>query len=165
MSARNTYYQEEVVEKQKIDLKNLKRLLRYAIPYKRLFIVVLLFMLVAVAASLVTPLLLQYIVNTVIPEFDNDYKQFAVAIGCFVIAGAAEIFITFYQQRSMGRMGHGIIADIRHDIFYKLQVLPFDYFDNRPAGKIGSTTMLSYSAETQVPCQQKRREPTRRLPS
>ena len=136
MSARNTYYQDEVVEKQKIDLKNLKRLLRYAIPYKRLFIVVLLFMLVAVAASLVTPLLLQYIVNTVIPEFDNDYKQFAVAIGCFVIAGAAEIFITFYQQRSMGRMGHGIIADIRHDIFYKLQVLPFDYFDNRPAGKI-----------------------------
>lgn len=136
MSARNTYYQDEVVEKQKIDLKNLKRLLRYAIPYKRLFIVVLLLMLVAVAASLVTPLLLQYIVNTVIPEFDNDYKQFAVAIGCFVIAGAAEIFITFYQQRSMGRMGHGIIADIRHDIFYKLQVLPFDYFDNRPAGKI-----------------------------
>ncbi len=136
MSARNTYYQDEVVEKQKIDLKNLKRLLQYAIPYKRLFIVVLLLMLVAVAASLVTPLLLQYIVNTVIPEFDNDYKQFAVAIGCFVIAGAAEIFITFYQQRSMGRMGHGIIADIRHDIFYKLQVLPFDYFDNRPAGKI-----------------------------
>ena len=136
MSARNTYYQDETVEKQKIDFKNLKRLLRYAAPYKRLFVLVLLLMLIAVASSLVTPLLLRYLVNTVIPEFHDDYKDFAVAIGCFVLAGAAEIGITFYQQRSMGRMGHGIIADIRHDIFYKLQVLPFDYFDSRPAGKI-----------------------------
>ncbi len=136
MSARNTYFQDETVEKQKIDLKNLKRLLRYAVPYKRLFVLVLLLMLIAVASSLVTPLLLQYIVNTVIPDFSGDYKQFAVAIGCFVLAGAAEIGITFFQQRKMGRMGHGIIADIRHDIFYKLQVLPFDYFDSRPAGKI-----------------------------
>lgn len=136
MSTRNTYFQDEAVEKQKIDFKNLKRLLRYAVPYKRMFILVLLLMLIAVASSLVTPLLLQYIVNTVIPDFADNYRQFAVAIGCFVLAGAAEIGITFFQQRKMGRMGHGIIADIRHDIFYKLQVLPFDYFDNRPAGKI-----------------------------
>lgn len=136
MSTRNTYFQDETVEKQKIDLKNLKRLLRYAVPYRRMFILVLLLMLIAVASSLVTPLLLQYIVNTVIPDFSDDYRQFAVAIGCFVLAGSAEIGITFFQQRKMGRMGHGIIADIRHDIFYKLQVLPFDYFDNRPAGKI-----------------------------
>lgn len=136
MSTRNTYFQDETVEKQKIDLKNLKRLLRYAVPYRRMFIFVLLLMLIAVASSLVTPLLLQYIVNTVIPDFSDNYRQFAVAIGCFVLAGAAEIGITFFQQRKMGRMGHGIIADIRHDIFYKLQVLPFDYFDNRPAGKI-----------------------------
>ena len=36
----------------------------------------------------------------------------------------------------LGRAGNGIIADIRRDIFYKLQALPFDYFDNRPSGKI-----------------------------
>ena len=136
MSARNTYFQDEAVEKEKIDLKNLRRLLRYALPHRRLFVFVLLLMLIAVASSLVTPLLLRYIVNNVIPGFAGEYGQFAVAIGCFVLAGAAEIGITFFQQRSMGRMGHGIIADIRHDIFYKLQELPFDYFDGRPAGKI-----------------------------
>ena len=42
MSTRNTYFQDETVEKQKIDLKNLKRLLRYAVPYRRMFILVLL---------------------------------------------------------------------------------------------------------------------------
>lgn len=134
MTQRNTYFQDEIVQNEKIDVKNLKRLLRYAVPHKRLLVFVLGIMLLAVAASMITPILLRYIINTVIPN--SDYKAFYLALGGFVLCGLAEIIITFYQQRSLGRMGHGIIADIRHDIFYKLQSLPFDYFDNRPAGKI-----------------------------
>ncbi len=134
MTQRNTYFQDEVVKEQKIDVKNLRRLLRYVIPHKKVFFIVLTLMLVAVVASLIPPLLLKSIVNDVIP--DRDMARFAILLGGFVVAGFAEIFITFYQQKSMGRMGHGIIADLRHDIFYKLQALPFDYFDNRPAGKI-----------------------------
>lgn len=134
MTQRNTYFQDEIVQNEKIDVKNLKRLLRYAVPHKKLLVFVLGIMLLAVAASMITPILLRYIINTVIPN--SDYKAFYLALGGFVLCGLAEIIITFYQQRSLGRMGHGIIADIRHDIFYKLQSLPFDYFDNRPAGKI-----------------------------
>ena len=134
MSQRNTYFQDEKVEKDKIDIQNLRRLLRYALPHKRLLLFVLVIMLIAVASSMVTPLLLRFIVDTVIP--DENYRLYFLALGGFLLAGLAEIIITFYQQRSLGRMGHGIIADIRKDIFYKLQALPFDYFDNRPAGKI-----------------------------
>ena len=134
MTQRNTYFQDEIVANDKIDVKNLKRLLRYALPHKKLLAIVLGIMLLAVGASMITPVLLRHIINTVIPN--SDYKQFYLALGGFVLCGLAEIIITFYQQRSLGRMGHGIIADIRHDIFYKLQALPFDYFDNRPAGKI-----------------------------
>jgi ATP-binding cassette subfamily B protein len=36
----------------------------------------------------------------------------------------------------MVKTGNKIIAQIREDIFYKLQELPFDYFDSRPDGKI-----------------------------
>ena len=134
MTQRNTYFQDEVVTQDKIDVKNLKRLMRYVIPHKKVFFIVLALMLLTVVASLVPPLLLKNIVNVVIPN--RDYARFAMLLGCFVIAGGTEILITFYQQKSMGKMGHGIIADLRHDIFYKLQALPFDYFDNRPAGKI-----------------------------
>ena len=126
MTQRNTYFQDEIVQNEKIDVKNLKRLLRYAVPHKKLLVFVLGIMLLAVAASMITPILLRYIINTVIPN--SDYKAFYLALGGFVLCGLAEIIITFYQQRSLGRMGHGIIADIRHDIFYKLQSLPFDYF-------------------------------------
>lgn len=138
MAQRNTYFQDETVEKDKIDIKNLKRLLRYAAPHKKLFIFILVIMLITVASSMITPVLLRYIVDTVIPEHavSQSYRDFILTMGGFVLCGVAEIVITFYQQRCMGRAGHGIIADIRKDIFYKLQALPFDYFDNRPAGKI-----------------------------
>lgn len=134
MTQRNTYFQDEQVEKEKIDIKNLKRLMRYALPHKKLFIFVLVIMLVAVVSSVITPLLLKYIINNVIPN--EDYRLFYTLLGGFILCGLAEILISYFQQRSLGRMGHGIIASIRRDIFYKLQTLPFDYFDNRPAGKI-----------------------------
>lgn len=148
MAQRNTYFQDEVVERDKIDIKNLKRLLRYAAPHKKLFVFVLVVMLIAVVSSMITPLLLQYIVDTVIPEHSlyGGYRKFFLAVGGFVICGLAEIFITYFQQKSMGRAGNGIIADIRRDIFYKLQALPFDYFDNRPSGKI-SVRVTTYITE------------------
>ena len=144
MAQRNTYFQDEEVKEEKIDVKNLRRLIGYVLPHKKLFILVLLLMLITVASSLVSPLLLKYLINFVIPE--SSYKKFFWVLSGFVVAGLVEIFITFYQQRSMGRMGHGVIAEIRKDIFYKLQTLPFDYFDNRPAGKI-SVRVTDYITE------------------
>ena len=47
-----------------------------------------------------------------------------------------EIALTYAQQILMGKLGHGIIADIRKDVFYRLQELSFDYFDSKPNGKI-----------------------------
>lgn len=134
MTQRNTYFQDEVVKEEKIDVKNLRRLLKYVVPHKKMFCIVLALMLVAVASSLISPLILKVIINQAIPN--RDHAQLALALGGIAVCGLIEIFITYFQQKKMGRMGHGLIADIRRDIFYKLQTLPFDYFDNRPAGKI-----------------------------
>jgi len=49
---------------------------------------------------------------------------------------AMEIISTFIQSRCMGKMGLKIISTIRTDIFNRLQQLSFEYFDNRPDGKI-----------------------------
>ena len=134
MTQRNTYFQDEVVKEEKIDVKNLRRLLKYVVPHKKMFCIVLALMLVAVASSLISPLILKGIINQAIPN--RDHAQLALALGGIAVCGLIVIFITYFQQKKMGRMGHGLIADIRRDIFYKLQTLPFDYFDNRPAGKI-----------------------------
>lgn len=133
MASRNTYFQDEVMEK-KIDIKQLGRTLKYVIPYKKVFILVGVLMLISSATSLISPLLLRYIINNVVQS--EDYKKLVFIISCFVLLAAIEISVNFIHQRLMGQVGHGIIAQIRQDIFYKLQKLPFDYFDNRPDGKI-----------------------------
>ena len=112
MTQRNTYFQDEVVERDKIDIKNLKRLLRYATPHKKLFVFVLVVMLIAVVSSMITPLLLQYIVDTVIPEHSRygGYRQFFLAVGGFVICGLAEEMEADALNSFLSRKVDGIIA-------------------------------------------------------
>lgn len=133
MSKRNTYFQNEVIEK-KIDVKQLGRILRYVLPYKKIFTIVCVLMLFAACTSMISPLLLGYIIDEVV--VNEEYRQLVLVVSGLAVLAAIEITITYFQQTLMGKMGHSIIANIRQEIFYKLQELPFDYFDSRPNGKI-----------------------------
>ena len=133
MASRNTYFKDEEIEK-KVDIKQFGRIIKYIIPYKNMFILVSVLMLIGAVASTVSPLLLKEIINkTVITE---DYRQLALIITGLIVLSAIEIAITYIHQVLMGSAGHNIIAGIREEVFYKLQELPFDYFDSKPDGKI-----------------------------
>lgn len=133
VAKRNTYFEDETIEK-KIDLKQLARTVQYILPYRKILVLVTCMMLVAAVVSLYPPRLLKQIVDEVV--VDQDYRQLALLAFGMVLLAAVEILSTFIQSRSMGKMGLLIISNIRTDIFERLQRLPFDYFDNRPDGKI-----------------------------
>lgn len=133
MAKRNTFFEDEKIEK-KIDMKQLLRTLKYILPYKKILVLVSVMMLVAAVVSLLPPRLLKVIVDKTVVE--KNYRELALVGGGLVMLSAVEILSTFIQSRSMGRMGFRIITQIRTDIFDRLQLLSFDYFDNRPDGKI-----------------------------
>ena len=133
MAKRNTFFEDEKIEK-KIDMKQLLRTLKYILPYKKILVLVSVMMLVAAVVSLLPPRLLKVIVDRTVVE--KNYRELALVGGGLVLLSAVEILSTFIQSRSMGRMGFQIITQIRTDIFDRLQLLSFDYFDNRPDGKI-----------------------------
>lgn len=133
MAKRNTFFEDEKIEK-KIDMKQLLRTLKYILPYKKILVLVSVMMLVAAVVSLLPPRLLKVIVDKTVVE--KNYRELALVGGGLVLLSAVEILSTFIQSRSMGRMGFQIITQIRTDIFDRLQLLSFDYFDNRPDGKI-----------------------------
>ena len=133
MAKRNTFFEDEKIEK-KIDMKQLLRTLQYILPYKKILVLVSVMMLVAAVVSLLPPRLLKVIVDKTVVE--KNYRELALVGGGLVLLSAVEILSTFIQSRSMGRMGFQIITQIRTDIFDRLQLLSFDYFDNRPDGKI-----------------------------
>lgn len=133
MASRNTYFKDEEIEK-KVDIKQFGRIIKYIIPYKNMFILVLVLMLIGAVASTVSPLLLKEIINKTV--ITDDYRQLALIITGLIVLSAIEIAITYIHQVLMGSAGHNIIARIREEVFYKLQELPFDYFDSKPDGKI-----------------------------
>lgn len=133
MAKRNTYFQDEVIER-KIDIKQLARVVRYAFPYRQFFFLVAALMVLASLLAMVTPLLLKQVINVAVPS--EDFKLLAFLIAGMAALALTEIGINFAHQRIMGRVGHDIIANVRRDVFYKLQELPFDYFDSRPNGKV-----------------------------
>ena len=133
MARRNTYFQDERVER-KPDMGQFKKVFRYVYPYKSMLWLSVAFMLLASLVSMLSPLLLKRIINTVV--YAEDYRELALVIAGMAVLAFLEIMLTFFEQRLMGKAGHNIIAAIRQEVFYKLQKLPFEYFDSKPDGKI-----------------------------
>jgi ATP-binding cassette subfamily B protein len=133
MAKRNTYFQDEEI-KRKFDVRQFGRVFRYMKPYTGYFILVGVLMLVSAGLAMITPLLLKEIINNVVVT--EDHKLLAFVIASMATIAFLEIVVNFAHQRIMGIVGHKIICDMRKDIFYKLQELPFDYFDSKPNGKI-----------------------------
>jgi ATP-binding cassette subfamily B protein len=133
MAKRNTFFQDEIIEK-KIDFRQFARTLKYVLPYKKSLIMVGILLLVSSVTSLIPPRLLKVIVDKVV--VDQDYRQLALMCGSMFFLAVVEITVTYIQTREMGKAGFSIIARIRSDIFDHLQELSFDYYDNRPDGKI-----------------------------
>lgn len=133
MAKKNTYFQDEVIKK-KFDVRQFGRVLRYMSPYKGYFILVGVLMLVSAGLAMITPLLLKEIINNVVVT--EEYQTLVFIIASMSVIAALEITVNFFHQRIMGIVGHKIICDVRKEIFYKLQELPFDYFDSKPNGKI-----------------------------
>ena len=127
MAKRNTYFQDEVIER-KIDLKQLGRTLRYVIPFKHVFILVGVLMFLSSLVALIPPLVLKQITDVVIP--DKDHAQLAYMVLSMVALAIIEIGITFIHSRLMGKTSHTLIAKIRQDIFYKLQNVYFISFSH-----------------------------------
>ena len=69
MAKRNTYFQDEVIER-KIDIKQLGRTLRYVLPYKKVFFLVGILMFVSSLVALIPALILKNITDVVIPNKD-----------------------------------------------------------------------------------------------
>lgn len=133
MANRNTFFQDESINK-KIDFKQLMRTLKYALPYKKMIIGVGIMLLISSVVSLIPPRVLKVIVDRVVDN--KEYAQLYYLCGMMGLLAIIEILITFFQTRIMGKVGFSIISKIRTDLFNKLQQLSFDYYDNRPDGKI-----------------------------
>ena len=88
----------------------------------------------AAISGLLGPLITQYALDNTIPQ--KNMGQLVLLTLAFVGTIAVSITFSTIRSRIMTVVGQDIIFDIRTDLFKHLQELPFEYYDNRPHGKI-----------------------------
>lgn len=123
---------------------NIKHLLRagvYIGRHKKKMILSLLFSAISAACALIGPMLIQRAIDVSVPK--KDYKEL-ILLSVIMLASIV-ISILFGRARSkyMIVVGQEIIYDIRKDLFEHLQKLPFQFYDDRPHGKI-LTRVINY---------------------
>lgn len=115
----------------------LKLLARYYKPYKGLFLADLFFAILGAAVTLVIPLLVRYIMNTIgnmpISEAKSAILTIGVGmLGLILVQLGSRYFITYYGHM----MGAYIEHDMRNEIFSHYQKLSFTFYDNQKVGHL-----------------------------
>lgn len=125
------------MEKKEKQPNKLKLLAKYYKPYKGLFLADLFFAILGAAVTLVIPLLVRYIMNTIGNMPISEAKSAILTIGAgmlglILIQLGSRYFITYYGHM----MGAYIEHDMRNEIFSHYQKLSFTFYDNQKVGHL-----------------------------
>ncbi|WP_300258898.1 ABC transporter ATP-binding protein [Clostridium sp.] len=114
----------------------LKRFIRYYKPYKKLFVLDLLAAFLVSACDLFYPMITRNIINDVIPNKQIKLLfTFAIILTLIFLIKAG---LNYFMQYWGHVVGVRMQADMRRDLFNKLQDMPNKYFDNNKTGVIMS---------------------------
>jgi ATP-binding cassette subfamily B protein len=127
------YHEEEALGKA-YDGRLMRRLLRYAKPYRLLVAAALALLAIEGLLQLVGPLLTQYVIDVALPARDlaaagRMALLFLAALGGTFVANYAETLLT-------SLLGQQVMRDLRHELFAHLQRLPVAFFDRNPVGRL-----------------------------
>lgn len=131
--ARNKYDVDEQLETP-FDIRHLKRAMVYVKKYKWKMIFALSLSAAAVIIGLFSPVITQYAIDNSIPN--KNIPELLLMAALLLVTIIVNIVFVTIRSRIMTKVGQDIIFDIRSDLFAHLQKLSFEYYDNRPHGKI-----------------------------
>ncbi len=133
MARRNTYREDEVLETP-FDYRHLLRASVYIKKYLKKMILALFLSAIGGITALFGPMITQKALDVAIP--DKNLRMLLLLVGLLCICFILSIIFTTIRSKIMINVSQNIIYDIRKDVFEHLQKLPFQYYDDRPHGKI-----------------------------
>ncbi len=119
-----------------------KKFISYYKPYKGMFCLDMLASLFISLIGMGYPILTNTILNKIVPNEDlqqNEKLKFIIIFGvCLLACYFIRMLLRFFVQYYGHVIGVKMQADMRRDMFKKLQKLPFSYYDEHETGKIMS---------------------------
>lgn len=131
--AKNTYKQDEILE-ESFDIRHLLRASSYIKKYQKRMICAILLSGIGGAFGYVAPMIIQRALDVAIP--DKNFRLLFSLVGALIGIYTVSVIFTTIRSKIMVDVSQSIIYDIRKDLFAHLQKLPFQYYDDRPHGKI-----------------------------
>ena len=125
---------EEDNERHMADSEIVRRLLAYAKPYWKSFVLVFFIMIFSIIYDLVSPLIIGDIQGLIKGPFrlEQLYIRVAVYAGILVVS----LVCTYLQAMILQKTGQKILSRIRLDVFTHIEKLSHDQLNNIPVGKL-----------------------------
>ncbi len=133
MAEKNTYRQDERLE-EPFDIRHLLLASAYIKKYIKQMGLALFLSILGGALGLLAPIITQKAIDDAL--IHPDIKLLIILSVLLVSVYAVSILFTTIRSKMMVKVSQRIIYDIRKDLFAHLQKLSFQYYDDRPHGKI-----------------------------
>lgn len=117
------------------DSEIIKRLLKYAKPYYKSFLLVLLLMVFCVSSDILLPLITGGIVD-ILGEESFEYFDIINLVIEYIVILIISIVCTYIQAIILQKVGQRIISTIREDLFTNIESLSHNQLNNIPVGKL-----------------------------
>ena len=111
-----------------------KRLLKYAKPYYKSFLLVFFIMLVSIAYDIASPLIIGSITDVLKTNF--EMRELFTRIGIYVSILIVSLTCQYFQAIILQRTGQRIISSLRYDTFEHIEKLSHQQFSEIPVGKL-----------------------------
>lgn len=116
------------------DKELLKRLMAYATPYWKTFILIFFIMLASIVYDIVSPLIIGNIEEMVKNDFalPDLFRMVAVYAGILIVS----MLCTYFQAIILQKTGQKILSKLRMDVFSHIESLSHEQLNNIPVGKL-----------------------------
>lgn len=121
-------------ERNMTDKELIARLLSYARPFAKEFILVFLIMAVSIVYDVVSPMLVGKIQGLIKGSF--ELKQLFSLVAVYAGILAVSMVCTYFQAMILQTVGQKIMSMLRQDTFIKIESLSHNQLNNMPVGRL-----------------------------
>jgi len=116
------------------DSEIIRRLAKYALPYKKQFVLVLIIMLVSISYELAAPWIMGKIEELIKDRFALSalYRW----VGLYVSFLIVSMVCTYFQSIILQKTGQKVLSALRQDLFTHIESLSHDQLNKIPVGKL-----------------------------
>lgn len=129
-------FRDRSVTSQKLERGTLKRIVRFAAPYRNILALFLVVIVIDALLGVANPLIYRQIIDAGIIKHNNGL----IVVLAAVVAGLAVIdaLLSLVQRYISSRVGEGLIYDMREKVFDHIQRMPIAFFMRTQTGALVS---------------------------